>query len=197
MDPAEKIDRHAKLYKVVTTHTSYTWAAVLVKMLLSQMGLQGMARQTPYIPKEQLERLYIKATKRLFLFDYDVCYFLINSFFFFFLGLIVIGLFQGTLSPIVKVPSAAIPSEAALEALEKLSADPLNLVYIISGRDSAFLEQHLGHLKNVGFSAEHGGFFRERKSNEWTNLTKSLDMSWMSEVEEIFRYYTEVCAPFI
>ena len=80
MDPSEKIDRHAKLYKVVTTHTSYTWAAVLVKMLLSQMGLQGMARQTPYIPKEQLERLYIKATKRLFLFDYDVCYFLISLF---------------------------------------------------------------------------------------------------------------------
>ena len=101
--------------------------------------------------------------------------------------------FQGTLSPIVKVPSAAVPSEEALEALEKLSADPQNLVYIISGRDSAFLEQHLGHLKNVGFSAEHGGFFRERKSSEWTNLTKSLDMSWMSEVEEIFRYYTEVC----
>ena len=106
-------------------------------------------------------------------------------------------IFQGTLSPIVKVPSAAVPSEEALEALEKLSADPQNLVYIISGRDSAFLEQHLGHLKNVGFSAEHGGFFRERKSDEWTNLTKSLDMSWMSEVEEIFRYYTEVCvSPF-
>ena len=102
--------------------------------------------------------------------------------------------FQGTLSPIVKVPSEAIPSEAALEALDKLSADPQNLVYIISGRDSGFLEQHLGHLKDVGFSAEHGGFFRERGSSEWTNLTKSLDMSWMSEVEEIFRYYTEVCA---
>ena len=51
----------------------------------------------------------------------------------------------------------------------------------------------MGHLKNVGFSAEHGGFFRERMSDEWTNLTKSLDMGWMSEVEEIFRYYTEVC----
>ena len=109
-------------------------------------------------------------------------------------SLIISNLFKGTLSPIVKVPSAAIPSAEALEALEKLSADPRNLVYIISGRDSAFLEQHLGHLKNVGFSAEHGGFFRERKADEWTNLTKSLDMSWMSEVEEIFRYYTEVCA---
>jgi Trehalose-phosphatase len=68
-------------------------------------------------------------------------------------------------------------------------------VYIISGRDSAFLEQHLGHLKNVGFSVEHGGFFRERgeEKNEWTNPMKSLDMSWMSEVGEIFKYYTEVC----
>ena len=74
MDPAEKAARHEKLYKVVTTHTSHTWAAVMVKMLLEQMGLQGTARQTPYIPKEKLERLYIKARKRLFLFDYDVRY---------------------------------------------------------------------------------------------------------------------------
>ena len=27
--------------------------------------------------------------------------------------------------------------------------------------------------------------FKERELDEWTNLTKSLDMSWMSEVEEI------------
>lgn len=91
----------------------------------------------------------------------------------------------------------ATPSEATLEALERLSADPKNLVYIISGRDGEFLEQHLGHLKNVGFSAEHGGFIRERGSDEWANFTKSLDMSWMSEVEEIFRYYTEVCTLFV
>ena len=85
----------------------------------------------------------------------------------------------------------ATPSEATLEALEKLSADPHNIVWIISGRDGAFLEQHLGHLKNIGFSAEHGGFVRERGSKEWTNFTTNLDMSWMAEVEEIFRYYTE------
>lgn len=169
MSDKEKVRRHAKLYKVVTTHTSHSWAAVLVKMLLSQMGLQGLARQTPYIPIDQLLGLYVKAKKRLFLFDYD-----------------------GTLAPIVKTPSMAVPSEATLEALEKLSMDPRNLVYIISGRDGAFLEQHLGHLKNVGFSAEHGGFVRERGSKEWVNFTKNLDMDWMGEVAEIFKYYTEV-----
>jgi trehalose 6-phosphate synthase/phosphatase len=72
MSPAEKAQRHEKLYKVVTTHTSHSWAAVLAKMLLEQMGIQGLARQTPYIPKDQLEGLYHKAAKRLFLFDYDV-----------------------------------------------------------------------------------------------------------------------------
>jgi len=86
----------------------------------------------------------------------------------------------------------ATPSLAVLEALEKLAADPANIVYIISGRDGEFLEQHLGHLKKVGFSAEHGGFVRERGATEWTNFTESLDMSWMSDVGEIFKYYTEV-----
>src|SRR5688572_5690372 len=120
MDPIEKATRHEKLYKVVTTHTPHSWATVLVKLLLTQLGKQGMARQTPYIPKDQLQGLYTKAQKRLFLFDYD-----------------------GTLAPIVKVPSMAIPSQATLEALETLSRDPKNLVYIISGRDGEFLEQHL------------------------------------------------------
>lgn len=72
MSPAEKAARHAKLYKVVTTHTSHSWASILVKQLLGQLGRQGMARRTPYIPKDQLEGLYASANKRLFLFDYDV-----------------------------------------------------------------------------------------------------------------------------
>ncbi|KAF8631770.1 hypothetical protein AX15_002206 [Amanita polypyramis BW_CC] len=168
MSQAEKEMRHAKLYKVVTTHTSHTWAAVLVKQLLSLLGVQGQARRTPYIPKDRLLEGYQKAKKRLFLLDYD-----------------------GTLTPIVKTPSMAVPSAATLEALSKLSADPQNIVWIISGRDGEFLEQHLGHIENLGFSAEHGGFVRERGSREWKNFTQNLDMSWMNDVLDIFKYYTE------
>jgi trehalose 6-phosphate synthase/phosphatase len=86
----------------------------------------------------------------------------------------------------------AIPSNDTLEALSKLSADPKNVVYIISGRDGKFLDQHLGHLKNLGMSAEHGGFVREAGQGGWTNYTENMDMGWMSEVYEIFKYYTEV-----
>lgn len=72
MSDAEKAERHRKLYKVVSTHTSHHWASVLVKMLLGQMGGEGMARQTPYIPRDVLNSRYKAAKKRLFLFDYDV-----------------------------------------------------------------------------------------------------------------------------
>ena len=40
-------------------------------------------------------------------------------------------------------------------------------------------------------SAEHGGFIRAPGEESWRNFTESLDMSWMQEVLEIFKYYTE------
>ncbi|KAF8137714.1 glycosyltransferase family 20 protein [Boletus edulis] len=185
MSSASKAARHTALHKVVTTHTSHTWAALLVKMLLSQIDGQTTARGTPYLPKELLKDKYDSATKRLFLFDYD-----------------------GTLTPIVKTPSMAVPSSDALNALTKLTSDPRNVIYIVSGRDQAFLELHLGHIKHLGMSAEHGGFIRDPANGNgnrvgyssnaatdeeetWVNFTAQLDMEWMDEVAEIFRYYTE------
>ena len=96
---------------------------------------------------------------------------------------------DGTLTPIVKVPSAATPSAGLLDSLEKLAADPKNVVYIISGRDGDFLMQHLGHIKGLGFSAEHGSFLREPGETEWKNLTEHIDMSWKTDVEEIFKHF--------
>lgn len=74
MSPTEKAARQVKLYKVVTTHTSHTWAAVLVKMLLGLMDGQGQARMTPYLTKADFRAAYEKPGKgkRLFLLDYDV-----------------------------------------------------------------------------------------------------------------------------
>ena len=87
----------------------------------------------------------------------------------------------------------AVPSSDALKALTLLTSDPRNVVWIISGRDGEFLEQHLGHVKGLGMSAEHGGFTRDPGVEKWSNLTEELGMSWMTEVKEVFKYYTEVC----
>ena len=72
MSEASKASRHAALHRFVTTHTSQTWAAVLAKMLLSQINGQTTARRTPYLSKDTIKESYNRAKKRLFLFDYDV-----------------------------------------------------------------------------------------------------------------------------
>lgn len=94
---------------------------------------------------------------------------------------------DGTLTPIVKTPSAATPSASLLDSLTKLAADPKNIVYIVSGRDGEFLEQHLGHIEGLGMSAEHGCFIRSPGAKEWISLTDELDMDWKRDVLQIFK----------
>jgi len=72
MSTAEKAKRHAGLYKIVTTHTSHHWAAVLVKMLLGQLSAEHAAHQTPYLDVAGMKKRFEGSEKRLMLFDYDV-----------------------------------------------------------------------------------------------------------------------------
>ena len=67
----------------------------------------------------------------------------------------------------------AVSTEDTLTALTRLTADPRKLVYIISGRDGAFLEQHLGHIHGLGMSAEHYGFIRAPGVTKRTNFTRA------------------------
>jgi len=74
MEDDERLTRQAALYDMVRTHTSHTWAAILVKMLLNLVGTQDMARHTPELDKAELKGKYDSAKSRLLMFDYDVCY---------------------------------------------------------------------------------------------------------------------------
>ncbi|CAG8440488.1 10953_t:CDS:10 [Acaulospora colombiana] len=88
-------------------------------------------------------------------------------------------------------PSQAIPSPQMLELLQKLTNDPKNTVWVVSGRDQESLDSWLGQVKKLGFSAEHGSFLKNPDSDKWINLTEDIDMSWKNDVDEIFTYYTE------
>lgn len=158
-----------QLYKRVTTQTAAVWAHTLVLRLIESLHRHPTTtEESPRLDVELLISKFKGSQKRLLLFDYD-----------------------GTLTPIVKVPSAATPSESLLQSLERLAADDRNIVYIISGRDGDFLMQHLGHIKKLGFSAEHGSFLKEPGETEWKNLTEHIDMSWQNDVENVFRHLEE------
>lgn len=95
------------------------------------------------------------------------------------------------MTPICETPENAKPSEKMLNGLNSLCRDPLNTVWVVSGRDQKTLEGWLGNIPNLGLSAEHGCFSRYPNSDKWINNSDRIDMSWKDDVREIFKYYTE------
>ena len=170
MSPEDREVRQQHLYQHVTTHTVQAWTNLFLKRLMENLNSGEQSQTTPQLDQNLFRQKFETARKRLLMFDYD-----------------------GTLAPIVKEPSAAIPTPKLVQTLKALAADDKNIVWIISGRDQTFLEKHLGHISGLGLSAEHGSFLRkpDAPKNEWENLTDNLDMSWQRDVLEIFDYYTQ------
>ncbi|KAH6865239.1 glycosyltransferase family 20-domain-containing protein [Alternaria rosae] len=163
-----RANTHAQLYRHVVENNVQAWSNNYLKRLMTNLSAFDQAFATPALDRAKLLFQYREAKKRLFMFDYD-----------------------GTLTPIVKDPQAAIPSDRVIRTLKTLAADPANAVWIISGRDQAFLDEWMGHIPELGLSAEHGSFIRHPRSQEWHNLTETTDMSWQQEVIDVFQHYTE------
>ncbi|KAI5460306.1 putative trehalose-6-phosphate synthase/trehalose phosphatase [Mariannaea sp. PMI_226] len=161
-------EMQSRLYRHVTEHNVQTWINKFIRKFYNVLGDTTTANSTPLLDRALLLGQYQAAKKRLFMFDYD-----------------------GTLTPIVREPSAAVPSDRLLRTLKLLAADPQNAVWIISGRDQDFLKLHLGHISGLGFSAEHGSFMKNPGSDTWENLAEKFDMGWQAEVMEIFQKYTD------
>ncbi|RYP07766.1 hypothetical protein DL764_002313 [Monosporascus ibericus] len=156
------------LYQHVTTQNFQSWITKFLRKLVGTLASTKDNTVTPLLDRTLLLSQYRAASKRLFMFDYD-----------------------GTLTPIVREPSAAIPSERVIQTLKALASDKRNAVWIISGRDQDFLQQHLGHISELGFSAEHGSFIRPPGESDWVNLAEKFDMSWQQEVIKIFQESTD------
>lgn len=168
MSEQEKEQSHKRLFDHVTTNTIQAWTSNYLKRLLTNLASFDQSKATPALDRAQMLAQYRKANRRLFMFDYD-----------------------GTLTPIVKEPTAAIPSDRVIRTLKTLASDPANAVWIISGRDQAFLDEWMGHIPELGLSAEHGSFMRQPHSTHWDNLTETFDMGWQGKVMQIFQAYTE------
>ncbi|ODQ77235.1 glycosyltransferase family 20 protein [Babjeviella inositovora NRRL Y-12698] len=164
MSDEKKLARQTKLLAEVQANTVQLWTNAFVSRLMTS---ETVPLVTPALNRPLVLAEYRAANRRLFLFDYD-----------------------GTLTPIVQDPAAATPSHKLDIYLDLLAEDPKNQVWIISGRDQAFLEKWMGG-KNVGLSAEHGCFMKDLGSHEWVNLAAEIDMLWQKKVEAVFQKYTD------
>lgn len=168
MSNEEREKRGKKLYQRVLTHNIQNWTKGFIKRLLVNLEAFDQSFATPVLDRARVYSQYLTSDKRLFMFDYD-----------------------GTLTPIVQDPKSAIPSDRVLRSLKTLASDPRNAVWIISGRDQAFLEEWMGHISELGLSAEHGSFIRYPGKDEWEDVTKSFGKQWQEEVLNVFQHFTE------
>ncbi|MEI6948306.1 bifunctional alpha,alpha-trehalose-phosphate synthase (UDP-forming)/trehalose-phosphatase [Paraflavisolibacter sp. H34] len=116
---------------------------------------------------QQIVADYRKASKRCILLDYD-----------------------GTLSPIVKLPSLAVPSAELLQLLTELSTDNANEVVVISGRDADTLQRWLGHLP-LTLVAEHGACIRY-KNEDWQYTVASTG-EWKNQIRPLLELFVSRC----
>ncbi|KAI6081338.1 glycosyltransferase family 20 protein [Hypoxylon rubiginosum] len=168
MSEEKQMTMQSNLYQHVTTQNVQSWITKFLRKLVGTLASTKNSNVTPLLDRTLMLKQYREANKRLFMFDYD-----------------------GTLTPIVRDPQSAVPSERVIQTLKALAADHRNAVWIISGRDQDFLQQHLGHIPELGFSAEHGSFIRHPGSQTWENLAEKLDMGWQADVVDVFQKYTD------
>jgi trehalose 6-phosphate synthase/phosphatase len=168
MSTPDRQTQQMKLYKYVVTNNVQSWTNNYIKRLLKNLESFDQSSFTPALDRAKLLMQYRQARKRLLLFDYD-----------------------GTLTPIVEDPQLAIPSDHIIHTIKTLASDPANQVWIISGRDQEFLQEWMGHISELGLSAEHGSFMRHPHSELWENVIAEMDMSWQQEVMDIFQHFTD------
>ncbi|KAI8331467.1 glycosyltransferase family 20-domain-containing protein [Blakeslea trispora] len=166
MSEEEKILKYKQLHAFVTSHTASFWARSLVNGLSKTICFDS--GRTSQLDTSRLKFEYQHKHKRAFFFNYD-----------------------SALASTNKVFKEAEPDEQVIDVLTKLAADPLNVVWIISGRSQDDLEKWLGQVPRLGLASEHGCVVKDPDQKEWTQAIADLDMSWKESVLSVFDYYTE------
>ncbi|MCQ6959176.1 bifunctional alpha,alpha-trehalose-phosphate synthase (UDP-forming)/trehalose-phosphatase [Mucilaginibacter aquariorum] len=170
MSPDEQESRMTAMQESVRSYDVVTWAKQFFTALdrVSAEQIKKEPLLLDNFAKAKMFESYAGSTKRLILLDYD-----------------------GTLSPFFADPQMASPSTAVLQVLQELSNDPVNKVYIVSGRDSDSLENWLGHLP-LGLIAEHGVKMRHA-GGDW-QVSGSADIKVaLHDIAEIMRSVVNQC----
>lgn len=159
----EKRERLDRMQKRIASRTVKRWANDFVKELRS-IKEQNREILQKVVGKRQLTQIksaYDEAASRLILLDYD-----------------------GTLSPFVRKPEDAVPSEQLLELIRRMSADKRNKVVINSGRNHQILDKWFAGLP-IDFAAEHGVFYKD--DGVWhRNIMEEI--VWDEEILDIIQH---------
>ena len=165
----EEVQR-SKIHQMQNRLREYTvlhWMKDFLKQLEETKAIQ-LTQETKYASEKTMNEIiqrFREAPSRVLLLDYD-----------------------GTLVPYSKHPSLAAPDENLLNILTKISADFRTDVTIVSGRDSATLENWFGHLP-INLVSEHGAGLRW-KNSEWIYYLPTTH-AWKPIIRPMLELFTQ------
>ncbi|RLN34516.1 alpha,alpha-trehalose-phosphate synthase [Panicum miliaceum] len=183
MPEGEKVLRHEKHHRYVSTHDVGYWANSFLQDLERTcldhnrrrcwgigFGLKfRVVALDPNFKKLAVEHLvsaYRRTTKRIILLDYD-----------------------GTLMP--QTSFGKSPTSKTINMLNSLCRDKNNMVFLVSTKSRATLSEWFSPCENLGLAAEHGYFLRLRRDAEWEECVTVIDCSWKQIAEPVMKTYTE------
>ncbi|HUX58168.1 MAG TPA: bifunctional alpha,alpha-trehalose-phosphate synthase (UDP-forming)/trehalose-phosphatase [Bacteroidales bacterium] len=170
MPEEEKKLKIRRMQKRLKRYNVFTWSSDFF-MQVNDIKKEQQLMQVKYLDENTLKCIkakYQQDRKRLFLIDYD-----------------------GTLTPIVKIPEMALLNERTESLLKKIITDKRNTVVIISGRDREFIEKQFKDLRVI-LIAEHG-FYIKYPDGEWIN-NMEINLSWKEKILPILNTYVDRCS---
>ncbi|HEY5615576.1 MAG TPA: bifunctional alpha,alpha-trehalose-phosphate synthase (UDP-forming)/trehalose-phosphatase [Bacteroidota bacterium] len=167
MPAAEQVRRNTIMQDRLRRYDVVRWASDFLSGLSSTKEIQERlnAKLLDESALASMQKAYTKASRRLMFLDYD-----------------------GTLTPLVRRPDLAAPSQNTLDLLKKLASDEKNTVVVISGRDRKTLASWLDDIP-VGLVAEHG-IWRKEKGGEWESLGAG-NTDWKAQLLPIVEQYAD------
>ncbi|KAF8039449.1 hypothetical protein BT93_B1861 [Corymbia citriodora subsp. variegata] len=183
MSSSEKQLRHEKHYKYVSTHDVAYWARSFTQDLERAcqdhykkrcwafglgLGFRVLSLSPSFrrLLTDHVVSSYRKTKRRAIFLDYD-----------------------GTVVPETSI--SKMPGPEVLSVLNTLCNDPMNTVFIISGRGRTSLSEWLSSCEMLGIAAEHGYFIRWNSAAEWETSSLAADLDWKNIVEPIMSSYRE------
>lgn len=166
MPNKEQLKRQEAMQNRLRRYDVFRWVRDFMQHLQQVKDDQSQAVTSLLEPsRKKILRKFHKAKKRLLFFDYD-----------------------GTLVPIVKHYSQAIPDQEMLALLREIVDNPRNEVVIATGRDRKTIRNWIG-IANCSFIAEHGAWIKEKKG-KWKQL-KKLNPIWKEQILPILEIYSD------
>ncbi|MGI4803225.1 MAG: bifunctional alpha,alpha-trehalose-phosphate synthase (UDP-forming)/trehalose-phosphatase [Janthinobacterium lividum] len=166
MPANEQEIRMIKLRQNVSKFNVKHWVKIFMDRLREVKDMQ-QALHTRYVgevTRKAIYKIYAKTSKRIFFLDYD-----------------------GTLVGFHADPQKASPDEKLYQILQNLTADPLNKVVIISGRDYETLEKWFGYLP-ITLIADHGAW--QKLNGDWERIP-ALDASWKKQIQPVLETFAD------